>query len=75
MAQGPGTGWLFDDMQSDAFMWAIRDATNVFRNKPEMWRAMQIQAMSQDLSWTNAAKKWEKVFEAGAYTRPFFSST
>jgi starch synthase len=28
-----------------------------------MWRAMQTQAMTQDLSWDNAAKKWEKVFE------------
>jgi starch synthase len=24
---------------------------------------MQIQAMSQDLSWYHAALKWEKVFE------------
>jgi len=28
-----------------------------------MWRAMQTQAMTQDLSWDNAATKWEKVFE------------
>ena len=51
------------DMNADALMWAIRSACDVYRTNPNMWRAMQTQAMTQDLSWDNAAKKWEKVFE------------
>jgi len=27
VALGPGTGWLFDDMTTEAFMRAVRDAT------------------------------------------------
>ena len=61
--EGVGTGWLFNDMNADALMWAIRSACDVYRTNPNMWRAMQTQAMTQDLSWDNAAKKWEKVFE------------
>ena len=61
--EGVGTGWLFNDMNADALMWAIRSACDVYRTNPNMWRAMSTQAMTQDLSWDNAAKKWEKVFE------------
>ena len=61
--EGVGTGWLFKDMNADALMWAVRSACDVYRSEPKMWRAMQTQAMTQDLSWDNAATKWEKVFE------------
>ena len=61
--EGVGTGWLFNDMNAEALMWAVRSACDVYRTNPKMWRAMQKQAMTQDLSWDNAAKKWEKVFE------------
>jgi len=61
--EGVGTGWLFNDMNAEALMWAVRSACDVYRTNPKMWHAMQKQAMTQDLSWDNAAKKWEKVFE------------
>jgi len=60
---GPGTGWLFSPMETNSFMWAVKNATQLYRERPEMWRAMQIQAMSQDLSWTHASMRWEKVLE------------
>ena len=61
--EGVGTGWLFNDMNADALMWAIRSACDVYRSDKKFWRAMQTQAMTQDLSWNNAARKWEQVFE------------
>ena len=60
---GPGTGWLFDSMDTWSFMYCVSNACKLFRENPRMWRAMQIQAMSQDLSWYHAALKWEKIFE------------
>jgi starch synthase len=60
---GPGTGWLFNDMDKYSFMSCVSNACKLYHENPKMWRAMQIQAMSQDLSWYNAALKWEKVFE------------
>ena len=69
--EGVGTGWLFNDMNADALMWAIRSACDVYRTNPNMWRAMQTQAMTQDLSWDNAAKKWEKVFEWSKIDPPY----
>jgi starch synthase len=60
---GPGTGWLFDTMDTWSFMYCVSNACKLFRENPKMWRAMQIQAMSQDLSWYHAALKWEKIFE------------
>ena len=59
---GPGTGWLFNDMTPWAMMSCITNAVKVYHENPKLWRAMQVQAMSQDLSWYNAALKWEKVF-------------
>jgi len=60
---GPGTGWLFNEMNVGSFMYCVSNACKLYRENPKMWRAMQIQAMSQDLSWYHAALKWEKVFE------------
>jgi starch synthase len=35
---------------------------------------MQVQAMSQDLSWTNSAKKWEKVCQWAKLDPPHCTS-
>ncbi len=59
---GPGTGWLFNEMNVGSFMYCVSNACKLYRENPKMWRAMQIQAMSQDLSWYPAALKWAQVF-------------
>jgi len=69
--EGVGTGWLFNDMNAQALMWAIRSACDVYRNNPKMWRAMQTQAMTQDLSWDAAGLKWEQVFEWAKIDKPW----
>ena len=60
--EGVGTGWLFKDMNADALMWAVRSACDVYRSEPKMWRAMQTQAMTQDLSWDKRRDKMGKGF-------------
>ena len=60
---GPGTGWLFNEMTPWDMMSCVSNACKLYHENPKMWQAMQIQAMSQDLSWYHAALKWEKVFE------------
>jgi starch synthase len=42
---GPGTGWLFNDMDKHSFMHSVSNACKLYHENPRMWRAMQIQAM------------------------------
>jgi starch synthase len=35
----------------------------VYKEKKDVWRAMQIQAMTQDLSWNKKAAEWEQIFD------------
>ena len=42
---GPGTGWLFNDMDKHSFMHSVSNACKLYHENPKMWRAMQIQAM------------------------------
>ncbi|MEI6039827.1 MAG: glycogen synthase [Candidatus Berkelbacteria bacterium] len=52
------TGFVFNDYDKNAFLWAIRRAVDVYYNQKDHWRKMQIMAMEKDFSWTNSAKKY-----------------
>jgi starch synthase len=58
-----GTGWLFDNMSTQDFIEATKWAIHVYREKKDVWRAMQVQAMTQDLSWNKKAAEWEQIFD------------
>ena len=58
-----GTGWLFNNMSTQDFIEATKWAIHVYREKKDVWRAMQIQAMTQDLSWNKKAAEWEQIFD------------
>jgi starch synthase len=58
-----GTGWLFSNMSSQDFIEATKWAIHVYKEKKDVWRAMQIQAMTQDLSWNKKAAEWEQIFD------------
>lgn len=58
-----GTGWLFDNMSTQDFIEATKWSIHVFKEKKDVWRAMQVQAMTQDLSWNKKAAEWEQIFD------------
>jgi starch synthase len=52
------TGFVFNDYDKNAFLWAIRRAVDIYYNQKENWRKMQIRAMKKDFSWKASAKKY-----------------
>lgn len=51
-------GFVFRHYDKNAFLWAIRRAVDVYYNKKDEWRKMQINAMKKDFSWKKSAKKY-----------------
>lgn len=56
-----GTGVLFGLATEEALSKALVRAVELFRN-PHRLRQVQVRGMSQDLSWTAAARKYEQLF-------------
>lgn len=52
------TGFVFNDYDKNAFLWAIRRAVDMYYNQKDDWRKMQIRAMKKDFSWKASAKKY-----------------
>lgn len=52
------TGFVFNHYDKHAFLWAIRRAVDIYYNKKDYWRKMQINAMKKDFSWKASAKKY-----------------
>src|SRR3984957_5585665 len=48
---GRGTGFKFQEYDGTAMLDAIRRALAVFRNKPVVWRRIQIKGMTKNFSW------------------------
>eukprot|EP00191_Tetraselmis_sp_GSL018_P001478 CAMPEP_0177599634 /NCGR_PEP_ID=MMETSP0419_2-20121207/13107_1 /TAXON_ID=582737 /ORGANISM="Tetraselmis sp., Strain GSL018" /LENGTH=669 /DNA_ID=CAMNT_0019092399 /DNA_START=189 /DNA_END=2198 /DNA_ORIENTATION=- len=59
---GAGTGWTYSPNTVEALLSACDNALTTYRSHHESWTALQVRAMSQDLSWNRAAKQWEQVF-------------
>ena len=62
-----GTGWTFEKAEPGAMIHAIGNALWTYREFKDSWSAMQKRAMSQDLSWDNAAIQYEEVMLAAKY--------
>ncbi|MDD5626139.1 MAG: glycogen/starch synthase [Patescibacteria group bacterium] len=56
-----GNGFSFSDYNSQKFLVAIKRALKFYQNK-KIWRKIQINAMSQDFSWHQSAKKYLKLY-------------
>jgi starch synthase len=62
-----GTGWTFEKAEPGAMIHAIGNALWTYREFKDSWSTMQRRAMSQDLSWDNAATQYEEVLLAAKY--------
>ncbi|MFA5051417.1 MAG: glycogen/starch synthase, partial [Patescibacteria group bacterium] len=56
-----GDGFSFSDYNSQKFLVAIKRALNFYQNK-KIWRKIQINAMNQNFSWHQSAKKYLKLY-------------
>lgn len=57
-----GTGFLFEEYNSQEFLKAIRKATAIFKNK-NIWEQIQRNGMSADFSWQKSAKEYLKIYQ------------
>ncbi len=62
IAAKTATGFSFKEYNVDSFLKTFRQALDTFRDK-KTWKQIQQTAMSQDLSWTNSARHYVKVYE------------
>ena len=59
---GNGTGFKFGPYSSAAMLEKIHEAL-YFYKQPEAWKKIQTNGMRTDNSWSNAAKKYIKLYE------------
>jgi starch synthase len=57
-----GTGFLFDDFETDAMLEAIHRAVTVFR-RPDLWSALVRNGMTEDFSWDASAREYALLYK------------
>ena len=62
-----GTGWTFDWADAGNFRDAIGNALYTYREFRDSFEGIQKRGMQQDLSWDNAAEKYEEMLLAAKY--------
>ncbi len=56
-----GTGFVFQDYNSDALWWAIRRANSAYHHR-ERWTEIQKRGMSRDFSWQRSASSYLELY-------------
>jgi starch synthase len=67
-ATGGGTGFMFDDLTTDALANTVGWALSTYYDRPKHVNAMRKRAMAQDFSWDRAAAEYERLY-LDAYER------
>ena len=58
---GSATGFVMEDISSEALLKSIRDAVKLF-DKKSNWNSIITNAMSEDFSWNVSAKKYLALY-------------
>jgi len=59
---GEGTGFVFDEPTGEALFQVIEQAFAIYKDQPEVFRALQQKGMQNDYSWKRSAAAFEKVY-------------
>lgn len=59
-----GTGFAFLNFNAHELLYTIKDALNLYNDERELWNDLVKNAMKQDLSWVNSAKKYMELYES-----------
>lgn len=62
---GRGTGFKFENYNSDALLKTLKRALHVYTQKSQ-WRAIQRSGMSRDFSWDVSAREYVRVYRRAA---------
>ena len=62
-----GLGWTFKRAEANKMIEALGHCLNTYRNYKDSWEGLQRRGMMQDLSWDNAAQRYEDVLVAAKY--------
>lgn len=57
-----GNGFLFNKYRENDFFKSIKEALKLYEKK-DIWKKIQLNAMKQDFSWKNSAKKYKSLYE------------
>jgi starch synthase len=63
LASSAATGIQFDDLTAHGVVEAVRRFVEL-QAQPEVWRALQQSGMRSDLSWTNSARRYARLYES-----------
>ena len=59
---GAGNGFKFRDFSGEAFLEKVYEAVFAY-HEPETWRKIQLNGMSEDNSWQNAARNYVQLYK------------
>ncbi|KAL3525926.1 hypothetical protein ACH5RR_014298 [Cinchona calisaya] len=62
-----GLGWTFDRAEANQLIHAMGNCLLTYREYKKSWEGIQRRGMLQNLSWDNAAEKYEDVLVAAKY--------
>ncbi|CAL9072789.1 unnamed protein product [Musa textilis] len=62
-----GLGWTFERAEANRMIQALQHCLDTYRNHKKSWERLQVRGMMQDLSWDNAAQRYEEVLIAAKY--------
>ncbi|KAK1563287.1 hypothetical protein Q3G72_025410 [Acer saccharum] len=62
-----GLGWTFDSAEAGKLIHALGNCLLTYREYKKSWEGLQRRGMTQDLSWDNAAQKYEEVLVTAKY--------
>ncbi|KAI3669990.1 hypothetical protein L6452_41542 [Arctium lappa] len=62
-----GLGWTFHKAEANELIHALGNCLLTYRDYKQSWAGIQRRGMMQDLSWDNAAHRYEEVFVAAKY--------
>lgn len=60
---GTGTGFSFKNINAHEFLFAIKNALDVYRDNPDAWNQLIRQAMNCDFSWDKSAKEYIDLYQ------------
>jgi len=60
---GEGTGFRFQNFNAHELLFTTKDAAELFRTRPDVWRKLMLQAMAYNVSWDESAKQYRAIYE------------
>ncbi len=61
--KGAGNGFSFKPYEPKALLEAIKRALAIYRERPEQWRRLMVNAMKADYSWERSAQEYTQLYE------------